>query len=160
LICGVLGGQGARRRRDYRFNIQYPEGTVKRSPRAPCAKWSGLEIQPILTGARQNIETAVTELMQKTLDSYNSGIQITRCRCRRSTRRPRSSIFRDVRRPADLERAQNEAQTYANRVVPRPVVRPRRSSSRPKPTGANRRRGEGPDRPLQQDLREYKKAPE
>src|SRR6202453_2745244 len=33
-------------------------------------------IQPILTGARQNIETAVQDLMQKTLDTYGAGILV------------------------------------------------------------------------------------
>ena len=46
-------------------------------------------IQPILTGARTTNEAGVQELMQKTLDSYGSGILIRRCRCRRSIRRRR-----------------------------------------------------------------------
>src|SRR5580698_11675148 len=33
-------------------------------------------IQPILTGARQDIETAVQELMQKTLDEYGAGVVV------------------------------------------------------------------------------------
>src|SRR4030095_10494784 len=78
------------------------------------------EIQPILTGARQNIETAVHDLMQKTLDDYDSGIQITQVQMQKVD--PPAQVidaFRDVQAArADLERAQNEAQTYANRVVP------------------------------------------
>jgi len=67
------GGAG-----EYRFNINNPEGTVKAVAESAMREVVGRsEIQPILTGARQNIETAVTELMQKTLDHYNSGIQIT-----------------------------------------------------------------------------------
>jgi membrane protease subunit HflK len=77
-------------------------------------------IQPILTGARLNIETAVQELMQKTLDQYQSGVQITEVRMQKVD--PPTQVvdaFRDVQAArADLERAQNEAQTYANRVVP------------------------------------------
>ena len=77
-------------------------------------------IQPILTGARQNIETAVQELMQTTLDHYGAGIQITQVQLQKVD--PPSQVidsFRDVQAArADLERAQNEAQTYANRVVP------------------------------------------
>lgn len=78
------------------------------------------EVQPVLTGARQNIETAVHDLMQRTLDSYNAGIQITQVQMQKVD--PPSQVidsFRDVQAArADLERAQNEAQTYANRVVP------------------------------------------
>ena len=78
------------------------------------------EIQPILTGARQNIETAVQELMQKVLNDYGAGIQITQVQLQKVD--PPAQVidaFRDVQAArADSERAQNEAQTYANRVIP------------------------------------------
>ena len=65
-------------------------------------------------------ETAVQELMQKTLDSYGAGIQITQVQMQKVD--PPAQVidaFRDVQAArADLERLQNEAQTYANRVVP------------------------------------------
>jgi membrane protease subunit HflK len=77
-------------------------------------------IQPILTGARQNIETAVHDLMQRTLDEYGAGIQISQVQMQKVD--PPTQVidsFRDVQAArADLERAQNEAQTYANRVIP------------------------------------------
>jgi modulator of FtsH protease HflK len=77
-------------------------------------------IQPILTGARQNIEAAVQELMQKTLDQYNAGVLVQQVQLQKVD--PPAQVidsFRDVQAArADLERAQNEAQTYANRVVP------------------------------------------
>jgi membrane protease subunit HflK len=78
------------------------------------------EIQPILTGARQNVETAVQDLMQRVLDTYQSGVQITQVQMQKVDP-PQQVIdsFRDVQAArADAERAQNEAQTYANRVVP------------------------------------------
>jgi modulator of FtsH protease HflK len=110
------GGAGA-----YRFNISNPEGTVKAVAESAMREVVGRsDIQPILTGARQNIETAVAELMQKTLDSYNSGIQITQVQMQKVD--PPAQVidsFRDVQAArADGERAQNEAQTYANRVIP------------------------------------------
>ena len=58
--------------------------------------------------------------MQSTLDKYGSGIQITLVQLQKVD--PPSQVidsFRDVQSArADLERAQNEAQTYANKVVP------------------------------------------
>ncbi|MGV3634931.1 MAG: FtsH protease activity modulator HflK [Pseudorhodoplanes sp.] len=103
------------------FNIQYPEGTVKAVAESAMREVIGRSnIQPILTGARQNIENAVQELMQKTLDEYQSGILITQVQLQKVD--PPAQVidaFRDVQAArADLERAQNEAQTYANRVVP------------------------------------------
>ena len=106
---------------EYLFNIQNPEGTVKAVAESAMREVVGRsDIQPILTGARQNIETAVQELMQKTLDNYGAGVQITQVQLQKVD--PPAQVidsFRDVQAArADLERAQNEAQTYANRVVP------------------------------------------
>ncbi len=105
----------------YLFNIQQPEGTVKAVAESAMREVIGRSnIQPILTGARQNIETAVQELMQTTLDQYRSGIQVTQVQLQKVD--PPSQVidaFRDVQAArADLERVQNEAQSYANRVVP------------------------------------------
>jgi membrane protease subunit HflK len=106
---------------DYLFNIQNPEGTVKSVAESVMREIVGRQdIQPILTGARQGIETGVQELMQKTLDDYGAGIQITQVQMQKVDP-PQQVIdaFRDVQAArADLERAQNEARTYANREVP------------------------------------------
>ena len=106
---------------DYLFNIQNPEGTVKAVAESAMRQVVGhSNIGPILTGARQNIETAVQELMQKTLDDYGAGIMIQQVQLQKVD--PPTQVidaFRDVQAArSDLERAQNEAQTYANRVVP------------------------------------------
>jgi membrane protease subunit HflK len=106
---------------DYLFNIQNPEGTVKAVAESAMREVVGRsDIQPILTGARQNVETAVHDLMQKTLDDYSAGIQISQVQMQKVD--PPTQVidsFRDVQAArADLERAQNEAQTYANRVIP------------------------------------------
>jgi membrane protease subunit HflK len=106
---------------DYLFNIQNPEGTVKAVAESAMREAIGRNnIQGILTGARQTIEVAVQELMQKVLDSYHAGIQITQVQLQKVD--PPSQVidsFRDVQAARiDLERAQNEAQTYANRIVP------------------------------------------
>ena len=106
---------------DYLFNIQNPEGTVKAVAESAMREVVGRsEIQPILTGARQTIENAVQELMQKTLDHYGAGIFVQQVQLQKVD--PPTQVidsFRDVQAArADLERAVNEAQTYANRVVP------------------------------------------
>jgi membrane protease subunit HflK len=107
--------------RDYLFNIQNPEGTVKAVAESAMREVVGRSnIQPILTGARQGIETVVQDLMQRTLDTYGAGILIQQVQLQKVD--PPAAVidsFRDVQAArADLERAQNEAQTYANRVVP------------------------------------------
>src|ERR1700739_3213325 len=98
---------------DYLFNVQGAESAMREVI-------GRSNIQAILTGARQTIETAVQELMQKTLDDYGAGVVVQQVQLQRVD--PPTQVieaFRDVQRASsDLERAQNEAQTYANRVVP------------------------------------------
>lgn len=106
---------------NYLFNIQNPEGTVKAVAESAMREVIGRSnIQPILTGARSNIENAVLDLMQKTLDDYGSGISIQQVQLQKVD--PPTQVidsFRDVQAArADQERAQNEAQTYANRILP------------------------------------------
>jgi membrane protease subunit HflK len=106
---------------NYLFNIQQPEGTVKAVAESAMREVIGRSnIQPILTGARQNIETAVQDLMQKVLDDYGSGVQVNQVQLQKVD--PPTQVidaFRDVQAArANLEQSQNEAQTYANRVVP------------------------------------------
>lgn len=106
---------------DFLFNVQQPEGTIKAVAESAMREVIGRnQIQPILTGARQAIETAVQELIQKTLDEYRGGVQITQVQLQKVDP-PQQVIdaFRDVQAArADAERLQNEAQAYANRVVP------------------------------------------
>jgi membrane protease subunit HflK len=106
---------------DFLFNIQNPEGTVKAVAESAMREVIGRsDIQPILTGARTSTEQSVQELMQKTLDSYGSGVLIQQVQMQKVD--PPAQVidaFRDVQAArADLDRLQNEAQTYANRVVP------------------------------------------
>jgi modulator of FtsH protease HflK len=106
---------------NYLFNIQNPEGTVKAVAESAMREVIGRSnIQPILTGARTTTEAGVQDLMQKTLDSYGSGVLIQQVQMQKVD--PPAQVidsFRDVQAArADLERLQNEAQTYANRVVP------------------------------------------
>jgi membrane protease subunit HflK len=106
---------------DFLFNIQNPEGTVKAVAESAMREVVGrANIQPILTGARTTTEASVQDLMQKTLDKYGAGILVQQVQMQKVD--PPSQVidaFRDVQAArADLERLQNEAQTYANRVVP------------------------------------------
>jgi membrane protease subunit HflK len=105
----------------YLFNIQNPQGTVKAVAESAMREIIGTsDIQPILTQARQKTETAVQELMQTTLDEYQAGIQVTQVQLQKVD--PPSQVidsFRDVQAArADQERLRNEAEAYANKVIP------------------------------------------
>jgi membrane protease subunit HflK len=106
----------------YLFNIQEPIGTIKvvaeTAMREIIAK---KKIQVILTQGRAEIENEAQKIMQQILDSYNAGIEITQVQAQKSD--PPAQVidsFRDVQAAkADKERQQNEAQAYANDVIPR-----------------------------------------
>jgi modulator of FtsH protease HflK len=122
---------------DFLFNVAGPSSTVKAVAESAMRQVIGRsDVQPLLTGFRstgaaaaaaqggdtsgQNVGTAVQDLMQKILDSYNAGILVQNVQIQKID--PPSEVidsFLDVQAAqSDLERAQNEAQTYANRVVP------------------------------------------
>ena len=103
------------------FNIQNPEVTVKEVAESAMREIVGQSnIQPILTEARQKTEQAVQKLMQDILDTYGAGIKIDQIQLAKVD--PPTQVidaFRDVQAArADRERLQNEANTYANRIVP------------------------------------------
>jgi membrane protease subunit HflK len=106
---------------DYLFNIQNPEGTVKAVAESAMRQVIGhYNAQPLLTGLLETLPTEVQDLMQRTLDSYGSGIMVQTVNLQKVDV-PSEVIdsFRDVQAArSDLERLANEAQTYANRVVP------------------------------------------
>lgn len=106
---------------NFLFNMQDPVGAVKAVAESSMREVvGGSNIQPILTQARQITETAVQELMQQTLDQYGAGVLVTQVQLLKVD--PPAEVidaFRDVQAArADQERIQNEAQTYANRVIP------------------------------------------
>jgi len=105
----------------YLFNIQNPETTVKEVAESAMRDVVGQSnIQPLLTGARQKTEQAVQKLMQDVLDRYGAGISIDQVQLQKVD--PPTQVidaFRDVQAArADQERLQNEAGSYANRVIP------------------------------------------
>jgi membrane protease subunit HflK len=73
------------------------------------------------TEARGAIEVGAREQIQKILDDYGAGILITQVQLQKVD--PPAEVidaFRDVQRAqADRERAQNEAETFANDILPR-----------------------------------------
>jgi membrane protease subunit HflK len=106
---------------DFLFNIQQVENSVKAVAESAMREVVGrTNIQPILTGARAGIEVEVQELSQKILDYYGAGVIITQVQMQKVD--PPTSVIdsqRDVQvARADAEKAQNEAQRYANSIVP------------------------------------------
>ena len=104
------------------FKIQDPQGTVKAAAETAMREViAKSRIQPILTEGRSAIEIESQAIIQNILDEYNSGIEVTQVQTQKAD--PPDQVidaFRDVQAArADMERAKNEAEAYANDVIPR-----------------------------------------
>ncbi len=114
---------------DYLFNVENPgnpnaaikEATIKAVSEAAMREIVGRnQIDTVLTENREGIQADVRDLAQTVLDSYGAGVTITRVQMQRAD--PPSQVidsYRDVQAArTDQERMRNEAEAYANRVIP------------------------------------------
>jgi modulator of FtsH protease HflK len=107
--------------KDYLFNIQNAEQTVKEVAESAIREVVGKSrVQDVLTEKRREIEVKVMELLQKTLDAYGAGVRVTQLQMQRAEAPEQvMDSFRDVAAAAiDQKRIQNQADGYANKVVP------------------------------------------
>jgi membrane protease subunit HflK len=105
----------------YLFNIRNPEATVKVVAESAMREVVGqTNLQQALTGGRAKIEDNTRDIIQKVLDYYKAGIQVTEVRLL-SVDPPKQVIdaFNEVQRARqDKDRKQNEGEAYQNKVVP------------------------------------------
>jgi modulator of FtsH protease HflK len=104
------------------FNIRDPEQTVKAVAESVMREIIGeTPFAEATTEGRGDIELQAREQMQATLDDYGAGILVNQVQLQKVD--PPSEVidaFRDVQRAqADRERAQNEAEVFANDILPR-----------------------------------------
>jgi membrane protease subunit HflK len=107
------------------FNVQNPDGqldgTIKAVAESAMREVVGKnQIEPILTADREPIQDEVRGLMQRILDSYGAGVTVTRVQMQKAD--PPAQVleaYRDVQAArTDQDRMRNEAEAYANKVVP------------------------------------------
>jgi modulator of FtsH protease HflK len=104
------------------FNIRDPEPTVKAVAESAMREIIGkTPIVEATTEGRGAIELAAREQAQQILDDYGAGILVNQVQLQKVD--PPSEVidaFRDVQRAqADRERLQNEAEAFANDILPR-----------------------------------------
>jgi modulator of FtsH protease HflK len=106
---------------DYVFTILNPRETVKAVAETIMREEVGLKtIDGILTTDRKEVENDVQKRMQGVLDGYRAGVLVKQVQLQ-SVDAPAQviSAYRDVTAAQqDQQRAVNEAETYANKVVP------------------------------------------
>ena len=107
---------------DFLFKVRDPEITVKAVAESVMREIVGqTPFVEATTQGRQQIEDAAREQIQGILNNYGAGIAVTEVQVQKVD--PPDQVidaFRDVQRAqADRERAQNEAETYQNDILPR-----------------------------------------
>jgi membrane protease subunit HflK len=108
--------------KSYLFNIRAPEKTVKAAAQSALTEVIGEHpLAMELSAGRAQVESDTHTLLQQLLDSYHAGISVTQVVLQRvDPPGPVIAAFRDVQAAlADQARLKNEAEAYANNVVPK-----------------------------------------
>ena len=111
----------ATRAEDFVFNLKNPEGTIKSVAESAMREVMGRRnIQAVLTTEQTSVAQEVQQIIQKTLDAYAAGVMIRVVQMVAVT--PPAQVrdaFIDVNAAQqDAVRVQNEAETFASRIVP------------------------------------------
>jgi len=108
--------------RDFLFNIRDPEATVKLASESAIREVVGqTTLEDTLARNRTAVEEKTKALLQQILDQYGAGVYIAEVKMQKVDP-PQTVIdaFNDVQRAKqDRERQQNEAQAYANDIIPK-----------------------------------------
>jgi len=107
---------------NYLFNIAHATTTVRDAAESAIREVIGRTmIDDVLTTKKAEVEVEVETLIQSILDGYESGILVTTVKLQ-DVQPPERVIkeFKDVASAReDRERAKNEAQAYANDIIPK-----------------------------------------
>jgi len=106
---------------DYLFNIRDPISTVKLASESAMREVIGrTTLEEALTIKRQQVQAETKLLLQEILDEYGAGVSIAEIQLQ-NVDPPQQVIdaFNDVQRAKqDQERSVNEANQYANEIIP------------------------------------------
>jgi modulator of FtsH protease HflK len=111
----------AQRAQDFVFNLQNPEGTIKAVAESAMREVMGRrQIQAVLTTEQASVAGEVKDIMQQTLDAYGAGVSVlvVQLTAVQPPAQVREAFFDVNAAQQDAVRAQNEAETFASRVVP------------------------------------------
>lgn len=107
---------------DYLFNVRNPETTIVQATESAVREVVGKStLDFALTEGREQVERSARDLLQEILDKYKTGVQIVTVKTQRA--QPPEEVkpaFDDaVKAREDEQRLKNEAEAYANDVIPR-----------------------------------------
>jgi membrane protease subunit HflK len=104
------------------FNVRDPENTISQATESAVREVIGKSTMDFaLTEGRDQVNQSTRALLQQILDRYNSGVQIVTVEMQKA--QPPEEVkaaFDDaVKAREDEQRAKNEAEAYANDILPR-----------------------------------------
>ncbi|MFN3493902.1 MAG: FtsH protease activity modulator HflK [Hydrogenophaga sp.] len=152
--------------RAFLFESRDPDAAVLKAAETAVREVVGkMRMDAVLAEERDQVAPRVRTLMQTILDRYNVGIEVVGVNIQQGGIRPPEQVqaaFDDVLRAAqERERAKNEAEAYANDVVPR--ARGAASRLTEEAEGYRARivaQAEGDSQRFRSVLQEYQKAPQ
>lgn len=107
---------------DFLFRIMDQEGTIKKVAESAIREVVGqTEMFQIITSQRQQIADRAKAIIQKNLDEYNSGVNITQVLIQKAEVHPDvQDAFQDVQSAKqDAEDTQNQARAYREDILPK-----------------------------------------
>jgi len=108
--------------KDFLFNVVNPAATLKQvTESAQRGVIGGSEMDFVLTEGRSEIVTQIKKEIQDIMDSYQSGVQITSVNLQdaQPPEQVQNAFADAIKAREDQQRLINEAQAYANDVIPR-----------------------------------------
>lgn len=148
----------------YLLQVKQPEGSLEQAMESALRHVVGGQLMgQIITEGREQIAVDVQQRLQQYLDAYQTGIQIAKVNIEDAHAPAQvQEAFDDVTRAKeDRERLKNEAETYANGIIPEARGRAQRQIE--EATGYREQvvsRAEGEAARFDKLLAEYRKAPD
>lgn len=108
--------------RNYLFNVQRPELSLRQATASAIREVVGKNgMDFVIQGSRAEVSTTTRTLLQEIIDMYKLGVNVTTVTLDRAQAPAQvQDAFEDaIKAREDQERLTNEAQAYANDVIPR-----------------------------------------
>ena len=149
---------------DYVLNVDAPELSLQQATESALRHVVGsTSMDQVLTAGRENLAVEVKERLQRFIDTYRTGITVTQVNVQnaQAPREVQESFDDVIRAREDEQREKNQAETYANGVIPEArgqAQRLREEANGYRDEKISRAEGEA-DR-FTKLVAEYRKAPE
>jgi membrane protease subunit HflK len=120
--CEFIVQYRVRDAQEFLFRVRDPDGAVRAAAEASMREIVGRNlVDDVLTEQREKIQVEAAELLQNTVNLYQSGVRIDFVRLQDVyPPDPVIDAFRDVASAReDRERLKNEAEAYANDILPK-----------------------------------------